>query len=119
MENTSIANALSAYYLLIEKKPSTRFKLFIKTVLLEEEHPSSNDEKDRLKKEIYSEFNIEEKNGKLQNHRYYLDPKGFLGFSIMRDGGWIANIGGDIPSEDIRGFVVKSFYEYIIKNAGV
>lgn len=115
MEETSIANALSAYYLLVEKNKNVRFKLFIKTVLLEEERQNSNDEKERLKIEIFSEFNIiEEKNGELHDHRYYLDPKAFLGFSIMRD-----SIGCEIPDEEIRGFVVKSFYEYIIKNAGV
>ena len=82
--------------------------------MLEEERQNSNDEKERLKIEIFSEFNIEEKNGELHEHRYYLDQKAFLGFSIMRD-----SIGGEIPDEKIRGFVVKSFYEYIIKNAGV
>lgn len=117
-DETSINNAFSAYYRLIEK-PEDRYQMFIKTVLIDEERSINGNELERLRYEIYSQFNIVlTKDGYYENCNFY-DPNWYIGFGIMRVGGIqkLNNTFGQIPSKDIRAFVVDSFYNYIVNNA--
>ncbi len=115
--DNSISNSFSGYYRLITS-PEDRFRLFIKTVLIDEERKTNVSELERLRTEIYSQFNIYlNDGGYLVNYNYY-NPYLYKGFSIMRIGSLTTEESyGSIPSAEIRAFVVDSFYNYIVNNS--
>ncbi len=104
-DNNSIANSINAYYGMVANNKNFRFKTFVKTVTIDAETQKIENAIEKFEYEISYQFNVEKKGDKYSDHHYNRSEEPM--FRIMKGDD------NEMPSADIRIFVVKSFIEYI------
>ncbi len=107
-DDNSISNSLSAYYSLVKMNNKNRYRMFVRTVVLDNELPKSNNELNDFENEIYCQFNIIKNNGIVEEYEYY-DSNLFKGAEIMRGKTYL-------PSFEIRRYVTVCFVNFIESN---
>lgn len=115
-EENTISNAISAYYSLIDDNKTFRYKMFIDSVIIDEEdHIDTYSKLDRFKHEIYFQFNLKEENNQICDSQNYLPIEPV--HAIMKDD-YISLNNDGMPSFEIRKFVTSGFIDFVLDNIG-